>query len=224
MHGPASRPTHAGRPATGALPDAPSPARSQVLRIHISSEEDPFFLHSLEVSEDDFQGLKVDQGILVDFAHFPDKIISLLERCLASHAADHVSTLPRFQVRGHGMALAPASYLSAARSARPPGGSMQPGTAALARVGGCIQPRRQPRAAPAALQAVLSVKGADSVFKIVETNDFKQLPHITLAFRPGNDSAVKQVRPRLATRCAPAPPQNPPAPPPPRHAGTPPRP
>ena len=42
-------------------------------------------------------------------------------------------------------------------------------------------------------QAVLSAKGGSSVFKIVETNDFKQLPHITLAFRPGNDVAVKQV-------------------------------
>ncbi|GFH24600.1 centriole protein, partial [Haematococcus lacustris] len=41
-------------------------------------------------------------------------------------------------------------------------------------------------------QAVLSIRGSESLFKIVETNDFKQLPHITLAFRPGNDAAVKQ--------------------------------
>ncbi|KAL3138442.1 hypothetical protein ABBQ32_006233 [Trebouxia sp. C0010 RCD-2024] len=41
-------------------------------------------------------------------------------------------------------------------------------------------------------QAVLSARGSDSIFKIVETNDFNQLPHITLAFRPGNDVAVKQ--------------------------------
>lgn len=67
----------------------------QVLRIHASSEEDPFFLHTLEVSEEDFQGLKADQGILVDFGNFPGKIISLLERCLASQSSD----MPRFQVR-----------------------------------------------------------------------------------------------------------------------------
>ena len=41
---------------------------------------------------------------------------------------------------------------------------------------------------------MLSAIGSDSIFKIVETNDFNQLPHITLAFRPGNDVAVKQVR------------------------------
>ncbi len=39
---------------------------------------------------------------------------------------------------------------------------------------------------------MLALKAGESLFKFVETNDFKQLPHITLAFRPGNDFAVKQ--------------------------------
>lgn len=58
----------------------------------------------------------------------------------------------------------------------------------------CWLQRSNPITRPApSLQAVLSAKGGDSVFKVVETNDFKQLPHITLTFRPGNDTAVKQV-------------------------------
>lgn len=60
------------------------PLLSQVLRIHLSSEDDPFLLHTLEVSEEEFQTLKAEQGILVDFGNFPGKIISLLERCVAS--------------------------------------------------------------------------------------------------------------------------------------------
>ena len=40
-------------------------------------------------------------------------------------------------------------------------------------------------------QATLSIQEGVSVFRVVETNDFNQLPHITLAFRPGNDAAVK---------------------------------
>jgi spindle assembly abnormal protein 6 len=60
----------------------------QVLRIHISSESDLYFLHTLEVSEEDFQSLKNDQGILVDFASFPGKLISLLERCTAAQQTD----------------------------------------------------------------------------------------------------------------------------------------
>lgn len=106
---------------------------SQILRIHISNDEDSFFLHSLEVSEEDFQSLKNEQGILVDFASFPLKVITLLDRCASPSAAD----VTRFQ-------------------------------------------------------AVLTIRGAESVFRIVEINDFKQLPHITLTFRPGNDSSVKQ--------------------------------
>ncbi|DBA71002.1 TPA: hypothetical protein ACH3X2_011436 [Trebouxia sp. C0005] len=106
---------------------------SRILRIHLSSDEDLFFLHTLEVSEEEFQSLKIEQGILVDFGNFPGKVITLLQKCILAQTEDP----PRFQ-------------------------------------------------------AVLSATGSDSVFKIVETNDFNQLPHITLAFRPGNDIAVKQ--------------------------------
>ncbi|GIL47125.1 hypothetical protein Vafri_4030 [Volvox africanus] len=105
----------------------------RILRIHISNDSDLYFLHTLEVSEEDFQSLKNEQGILVDFASFPGKVISLLEKCMTAQAGDS----PRFQ-------------------------------------------------------AVMMVRGNDSLFKIVEINDFKQLPHITLSFRPGNDSVVKQ--------------------------------
>lgn len=56
----------------------------QVLIIQIWTEEDLSSLHTLEVREDDFQALKLEQGILVDFGGFPAKIITLLQRCLAS--------------------------------------------------------------------------------------------------------------------------------------------
>jgi hypothetical protein len=60
----------------------------RVLRVHLSSETDLFFLHTLEVTEEDFQNLKVEQGILVDFANFPGKIIGLLEKCIAARDVD----------------------------------------------------------------------------------------------------------------------------------------
>ena len=34
--------------------------------------------------------------------------------------------------------------------------------------------------------------GAAATFRVVENNDFKQLAHISLAFRAGSDTAVKQ--------------------------------
>lgn len=66
----------------------PAACPLQILRIHISSDSDLFFLHTLEVSEEDFQSLKNDQGILVDFASFPGKIISLLEKCILAQPGD----------------------------------------------------------------------------------------------------------------------------------------
>lgn len=41
-------------------------------------------------------------------------------------------------------------------------------------------------------QAVLQSHGPQATFKVVENNDFKQVPHISLTFRPGSDAAVKQ--------------------------------
>ena len=65
-----------------------TPNNTQVLRIYISSELDLSFLHTLEVSEEDFQSLKNEQGILVDFASFPGKIIGLLEKCISVQSAE----------------------------------------------------------------------------------------------------------------------------------------
>jgi hypothetical protein len=56
--------------------------------VQITNELDPFFFYSLEVNEDDFQSLKVEQCILVDFATFPYKFIELLEQCIASASND----------------------------------------------------------------------------------------------------------------------------------------
>lgn len=134
----------------------------QILRIHLSSEDDLFFLHTLEVSEEEFQGLKVEQGILVDFANFPGKIISLLEKCIAAKTEDP----PRYHhICGF---LNCTGFLFTVHVVLIFGASHR-------------------------FQAVLVSRTGDSLFKIVETNDFKQLPHIALAFRPGNDTAVKQV-------------------------------
>lgn len=60
----------------------------QILRIHVSSEDDLVFLHTLEVSEDEFQGLKAEQGILVDFSNFPGKIIGLLGKCIEARGRE----------------------------------------------------------------------------------------------------------------------------------------
>ncbi|KAI5082935.1 hypothetical protein GOP47_0002678 [Adiantum capillus-veneris] len=70
---------------------------SKLLRMQLTNEADPFFLYFLEVSEDDFQSLKVEQCILVDFTTFPYKFIELLEHCIDAGSHD----TPRFQAILH---------------------------------------------------------------------------------------------------------------------------
>jgi spindle assembly abnormal protein 6 len=42
---------------------------------------DPFFLYSLYMSEEDYQTLKIQQGLLVDFSAFGQRFIDLLFAC-----------------------------------------------------------------------------------------------------------------------------------------------
>ncbi|KAJ1510666.1 Spindle assembly abnormal protein 6 [Coelomomyces lativittatus] len=49
--------------------------------ICITQDPDSFFLYTLSLSEDDFHTLKAEQGLVVDFNVFPDKLIELLSSC-----------------------------------------------------------------------------------------------------------------------------------------------
>ncbi|PSC69139.1 spindle assembly abnormal 6-like protein [Micractinium conductrix] len=131
-----------------------------VLRCFVSSAADPFFLHVLEVGEEEYAVLRQEQDIRVDFANFPGKLIGLLDKCIGEREKD----LPRFQAVLHTVAQ--------------PGGASSPYGAHHAST---HLPHSPPPASP-----------TPSTFRVVENNDFKQLPHISLAFRPGSDAAVKQ--------------------------------
>uniref|UniRef100_H3CEB7 Spindle assembly abnormal protein 6 homolog n=1 Tax=Tetraodon nigroviridis TaxID=99883 RepID=H3CEB7_TETNG len=69
-----------------------SPAHRQDLLVTLTDDKDPFFLFKLSISEEDFQSLKVQQGLLVDFGSFPQKFIDLLNLC----SSEQESESPRF--------------------------------------------------------------------------------------------------------------------------------
>ena len=56
-----------------------SPLHKKELVVRLTDERDLFFLYTLRLGEEDFQSLKTQQGLLVDFAAFPQKFIDLLE-------------------------------------------------------------------------------------------------------------------------------------------------
>ncbi|XP_015232302.1 PREDICTED: spindle assembly abnormal protein 6 homolog isoform X1 [Cyprinodon variegatus] len=69
-----------------------TPVHRRDLLVKLTDDADPFFLFTLPVSEEDYQSLKVQQGLLIDFASFPQKFIDLLNLCNAEPDADN----PRF--------------------------------------------------------------------------------------------------------------------------------
>ena len=59
---------------------APS-SQSQMLTLELTDEEDPFFIYSLDISEQDYHVLKQEQQIMVDFQQFPNQFVELLNFC-----------------------------------------------------------------------------------------------------------------------------------------------
>jgi len=108
----------------------------QSLCVLLADDDDPCFLYSLFITEDDFKVLKAQQGLLVDFDNFATQLICLLEQC-------HV-----------------------------------PGTNHLSKT-------------PPKFLLLLAEESGDWNFKLVETNNFKHLCHLSLNISPASDSDLK---------------------------------
>uniref|UniRef100_A0AAY4BES0 Spindle assembly abnormal protein 6 homolog n=1 Tax=Denticeps clupeoides TaxID=299321 RepID=A0AAY4BES0_9TELE len=85
-----------------------NPVHRRDLIVRLTDDADLYFLYNLIISEEDFQSLKVQQGLLIDFASFPQKFIDLLDQCITEQGKDN----PRFLLQlccpsttlGHGPA------------------------------------------------------------------------------------------------------------------------
>lgn len=100
----------------------------------MADDEDPCFLYSLFITDDDFKILKAQQGLLVDFDNFATQLICLLEQCHIP--LTNLSKTPKFLL-------------------------------------------------------LLAEEAGDWNFKLVETNNFKHLCHLSLNIAPANDSDLK---------------------------------
>ncbi|XP_063284487.1 spindle assembly abnormal protein 6 homolog [Pelobates fuscus] len=74
------------------LHSSTSPNHKKDLIVRLTDDTDPYFLYNLVLSEEDFQSLKVQQGLLVDFSAFPQKFIDLLYQCMQDESKEN----PRF--------------------------------------------------------------------------------------------------------------------------------
>ncbi|KAI5609839.1 spindle assembly abnormal protein 6-like isoform X1, partial [Silurus asotus] len=69
-----------------------NPMHRRDLIVRLTDDADLYFLYNLVISEEDFQSLKVQQGLLIDFTAFPQKFIDLLEQCISEQSKEN----PRF--------------------------------------------------------------------------------------------------------------------------------
>ncbi|XP_034636031.1 spindle assembly abnormal protein 6 homolog [Trachemys scripta elegans] len=74
------------------LQSTSNPVHKKDLIVQLTDDTDPFFLYNLVISEEDFQSLKCQQGLLVDFSAFPQRFIDLLQQCIQEQNKD----TPRF--------------------------------------------------------------------------------------------------------------------------------
>ncbi|XP_077389713.1 spindle assembly abnormal protein 6 homolog isoform X2 [Festucalex cinctus] len=76
------------------LQSSTSSVRKQDLVVRLTNDSDPHFFFSLTISEEDFQSLKVQQNLLIEFASFPEMLTQLLEQCRSEQNCSH----PRFHL------------------------------------------------------------------------------------------------------------------------------
>lgn len=50
--------------------------------VTLTDEDNPFFLHAAEISDEDYQLLRAQQNLLVDFTQFPYKVVELFDACV----------------------------------------------------------------------------------------------------------------------------------------------
>ncbi|KAI5644294.1 hypothetical protein NE865_03663 [Phthorimaea operculella] len=60
-------------------------AENDSLRISLSDDDDPTFLCVLTVTRIDYEDLKRQQGLLIDFDNFPSQLVRLLQQCAANN-------------------------------------------------------------------------------------------------------------------------------------------
>ncbi|XP_076276307.1 spindle assembly abnormal 6 [Lasioglossum baleicum] len=112
-----------------------SPVCRKSLCVLLADDDDPCFLYSLFITDDDFKVLKSQQGLLVDFDNFATQLICLLEQC---------------QMPSAGLSKTPPKFL-----------------------------------------LLLAEEGGEWILKLVETNNFKHLCHLSLNISPASDSDLK---------------------------------
>ena len=140
----------------------------------------------MDVGEQDFHILKRDQSILVEFNVYPMKLIELLELCLigkpsllimSNTATNNENSSINNNNNNVPLSLPPSSSTASAISNHNVFAALDSSTSTF----------------------IAKLDITTGIFSVVEANKFKQLTHISLLLKPGDDHAIKMY---LASRLA----------------------
>lgn len=132
-----------------------------VLLFELSNKSDPYFLYGLTVGEADFHLLKTEQCLLVDFQAFPAMLVELLNGCLPSGGSSGGGSGVEDNKENNIPSSSSSSRMCAYFSCGVSSGPKGDGP------------------------------GGEGLLRIVETNQFRQLTHLSLRFRQANHEAIK---------------------------------
>ena len=145
-----------------------------------SHDNGPIQLYELEVGESDFADLRKDQALLVDFSSFAKSMIDLLKLCDLGPSQDDDDT-----------AIAGSSGLDGSENEKWSG---QKGISPNVSNYVC----RIEAFSNQALTGRWDTNKEDgtsfhrAIFSIVESNQFRELTHLSLNLKPGNDSSIRR--------------------------------
>jgi spindle assembly abnormal protein 6 len=143
--------------------------RENLLHIEVTDEDEPFFLYTLDISEEEFHFLKQDQNLVVEFQNFAPMFIELLEHCVK-----HGSISSNSNNSNSNSDIDEEGRQDENSSAMEPSGSASSNANALK------------------FTAQLDCRNTKQVtFDLIEANKFKNLTHLRLKLVCGTDTTIK---------------------------------
>uniref|UniRef100_A0A0G4IEW7 Spindle assembly abnormal protein 6 N-terminal domain-containing protein n=1 Tax=Chromera velia CCMP2878 TaxID=1169474 RepID=A0A0G4IEW7_9ALVE len=149
----------------GRSSNGPATTSSPCVCVQLTSENDPFFLYAAEFSDSDFQLLKSEQRLLVDFQSFPQRLADLLDECIRVEGEKETGQTEKETAASE--AAGPSSLFAGAL------------TAVFGPASEVLSPQEP------------SFSSGETVLSVIEITRFSEITHLALRLRPGNDHSVK---------------------------------
>ena len=146
--------------------------RENLLHVEVTDEDEPFFLYTLDVSEEEFHLLKQDQNLVVEFQSFAPMFIELLEHCVKNGSMNSNSNNNSSSSSSDDIEDEEQSKLYERNAIEPSDSATGNGVPKFTAQLDCRNSKQ-------------------ASFDLIEANKFKNLTHLRLKLVCGTDTTIK---------------------------------